>query len=148
MSEPAAVGDSGTAGAMLRVARQAQGLHIGALAASMKVPQAKLEALEAGRYAALPDPAFTRALAQSVCRTLKIDPLPVLAKLPSTDAATLERVDGGLNMPFRERPGRIDPIEWGLWRHPVFWGVLFLLIAAVLVTYVPTAWVQGLARSV
>ena len=44
-----------TAGAMLRAARERQGLHIAALAASIKVPPAKLEALEAGRYEALTD---------------------------------------------------------------------------------------------
>ena len=38
-----------TAGAMLRQARQAQGMHIAMLAAATKVPQRKLEALEADR---------------------------------------------------------------------------------------------------
>ena len=36
-----------TAGAWLREVRQQRGLHIAALAAMLKVPQAKLEALEA-----------------------------------------------------------------------------------------------------
>ena len=38
------------AGAMLRRARKAQGLHIAALAASIKVPQAKLDLLEGRTY--------------------------------------------------------------------------------------------------
>ena len=38
-----------TAGAMLRQARQAQGMHIAMLAAATKVPQRKLEALEVVR---------------------------------------------------------------------------------------------------
>ena len=71
-----------TAGGLLRAARQAQGLHIAALAASIKVPQRKLESLEADRYGELPDMTFTRALAKTVCRSLKIDATPVLALLP------------------------------------------------------------------
>jgi cytoskeleton protein RodZ len=57
-----------TAGRLLREARERQGLHIAALAASIKVAQKKLELLEADRFDALPDATFTRALAQTVCR--------------------------------------------------------------------------------
>ena len=67
---------------MLRAAREKRGLHIAALAASIKVSPRKLEALETDRYDELPDLTFTRALAQTVCRALKIDAEPVLAKLP------------------------------------------------------------------
>ena len=75
-------GMSVTAGALLRDAREAAGLHIAALAVALKVPVAKLEALEADNFSALPDMVFVRALASSVCRTLKIDPQAVLALLP------------------------------------------------------------------
>ena len=44
------------------------------LCASLKVPQAKLEAIEADRYQDLPDPTFVRALALAMCRALKVDP--------------------------------------------------------------------------
>jgi cytoskeleton protein RodZ len=132
---------------MLRAARQAQGLHIAALAASMKVPQAKLEALEAERFGELPDPTFTRALAQSVCRALKIDAAPVLARLPSAGPQALDKVEGGLNMPFRDRPGRGDPID-RLWlRHPVTWLVAVLLLGALAVSFVPTEWLRSLSRT-
>ena len=77
-----AVSSSLTAGALLRQARQAKGLHIAALAVSLKVPQRKLEALEADRYGELPDATFVRALAQTVCRALKVDRAPILALLP------------------------------------------------------------------
>ncbi|HJV61195.1 MAG TPA: helix-turn-helix transcriptional regulator, partial [Albitalea sp.] len=66
-----------TAGGIIRAARQSQGLHIAALSAAIKVSQKKLEALEADRLDELPDATFTRALAQTVCRALKIDPSPV-----------------------------------------------------------------------
>jgi cytoskeleton protein RodZ len=130
------------AGALLRAARQKQGLHIAALAASIKVTPSKLEALEAGRYDELPDATFTRALAQSVCRVLKIDAQPVLAQLPSTRDATLDNVRVGLNTPFRERPGRIDPVDWALWRQPAFWLVLLMLAAAAAFVMVPGQWMQ------
>lgn len=131
------------AGALLREARQRQGLHIAALAASIKLPPAKLEALEGGRYDELPDAAFTRALALTVCRVLKIDPAPVLAQLPDTPGTGLARVDSGLNTPFRERPGRIDPTVWLPWRHPVLWIVAFLLVAAAAFVLVPSVSVVG-----
>ena len=92
---------------MLRAAREAQGLHIAALAASIKVTQRKLEALEADRYDELPDATFTRALAQ--------DGLPQPEDRCGAGAARccrrlgdhgLEQVDQGLNTPFRERRAR------------------------------------------
>lgn len=128
---------------MLRAARQQQGLHIAALAASIKVTPAKLEALEAGRYHELPDTTFARALAKTVCRVLKIDPEPVLAQMPGTPDSGLARVDGGLNTPFRERPGRVDPTVWVPWRHPVLWAVALLLVAAAAFVLVPTVSVIG-----
>ena len=76
MSEPQP--GTATAGSLLRAAREKQGLHIAALAAAIKVSQRKLEALEGDRYDELPDATFTRALAQTVCRTLKVDARPVL----------------------------------------------------------------------
>lgn len=71
-----------SAGTLLRLAREAGGTHIAALAVTLKVPVRKLEALEADRYGDLPDTVFVRALAASVCKCLKIDPAPVLARLP------------------------------------------------------------------
>ena len=62
MSEPTS--DDASAGAMLRAAREQQGLHIAALAAAIKVTPRKLDALEHDRWDELPDATFTRALAQ------------------------------------------------------------------------------------
>lgn len=135
------------AGQLMRAERERQGMHIAALAAAMKVPQAKLEALEADRLGDLPDATFARALAQSVCRSLKIDPAPVLARLPATRPVTLERVADGLNMPFRERPNRTDPVDWIPWRQPLFWAVVGLLVGAGLLVVWPQGWLQGVARS-
>ena len=120
-----------SAGSMLRAARERQGLHIAALAAAIKVPQVKLEALEAGRYDELTDATFVRALAHSVCRVLKIDAKPVLELLPAVPGALLERVNHGLKAPFQDRPGRQQPSDVRLWHKPVFWVVAVLLVAAV-----------------
>ena len=138
---PAAPTDAAAAGALLRAARLAQGLHIAALAASIKVSPAKLEALEAGRSHELPDHTFARALALTVCRVLKTDATPVLALMPGAPSTGLGlglgRVDGGLNTPFRDRPGRADPAGWVPWRHPVLWLVAGLLVAAAAFVLVP-----------
>lgn len=94
------------AGEMLRQAREAQGMHISALAVAVKVQQRKLEALEAGRLDELPDATFARALAQTVCRHLHIDPKPVLERLPQAGyGPRLEQVAQGLNEPFRSHGG-------------------------------------------
>jgi cytoskeleton protein RodZ len=128
--DSATAAEARSAGALLRAARERQGLHIAALAAAIKVPQAKLEALEAGRYAELTDATFVRALAQSVCRVLKIDAKPVLDLMPSARTSGLDRVEPVRRTPFRERPGREEPDEPRIWHQPMFWIVAVLLVAA------------------
>lgn len=136
-----------TAGSILREARQAQGLHIAALAASIKVAQKKLDALEADRLDELPDATFTRALAQTVCRALKIDPAPVLALLPAPAGQRLEQVGGGINTPFRERPGRHEPSDWSAMASPAVWGPLLLVIGAAVLYLLPPGWLAGFQLS-
>jgi len=99
-----------SAGALLRQAREAAGMHVAALAVALKVPVSKLEALESDRYDQLPDAVFVRALASSVCRTLRINAAPVLERLPQTQAPKLNPDDAGINTPFRgqnERRSRL-----------------------------------------
>lgn len=138
-----------SAGAMLRAAREQRGVHIAALAAAIKVPQRKLEALEADRYDELPDLTFTRALAQSVCRHLKIELQPVLDRLPQTVAAPqkLVHIGSGLATPFRERPGREAPADWSWLARPVVWGTLLVLAAAVALALVPGRWLDLVSRT-
>lgn len=132
----------GSAGALLRQARERRGLHIAALAASIKVAPRKLEALEADRYGELPDLTFTRALAQTVCRALKIDAEPVLAKLPQAgDLPRLSRLGEGINARYREASTRRDPGEFSLLRKPVFWATAFVLLAALVLALLPERWV-------
>lgn len=132
-----------TAGAALRRARESRGLHIAALAAMLKVPQSKLEALEADRHQDLPDATFARALARAMCRALKVDAEPILALLPRGSEAALDRVTPGLNQPFRERATSQEPLlSPQLFKSPVMLGVAALLLAALLVYLVPAAWVD------
>lgn len=129
-----------TAGAWLRSARQQRGLHIAALAVMLKVPQAKLEALEADRFDELPDATFARALATAMCRALKVDSGPVLAMLPRTRDREFD-VRPGLNQPFRERgAGPIDGGVLALAMRPVVWGPLLLLVAAAAIYWIPAGW--------
>jgi len=95
-----------SAGALLRQAREAAGMHVAALAVALKVPVSKLEALESDRYDDLPDAVFVRALASSVCRTLRIDAAAVLERLPQTQAPRLNPDDAGINTPFRAQNER------------------------------------------
>lgn len=90
-----------SAGALLRSARETQGLHIAALAVALKVPVKKLEALESDRYDLLPDLVFVRALAMSVCRALKIDSGPVMAGLPQLQVPKIKIDEAGLNTSFK-----------------------------------------------
>lgn len=116
-----------TAGAMLRQARQARGLHLMALSASLKVAPGRLEAMEDDRWHELPDPAYARALAHTVCRALGIDPGPVLRGLPAAPTPTLDSLDAGIDEPFRD--GHARPSE-RLRRHR--WSVVGLgLVLAV-----------------
>jgi cytoskeleton protein RodZ len=133
--------EAATAGAWLRNARQQRGLHIAALAVMLKVPQAKLEALEADRFDELPDATFARALATAMCRALKVDPAPVLALLPRTSTTEFD-VRPGLNQPFRERSigGPVDGGLLALVTKPVVWGPALLLIAAAAIYWIPAGW--------
>ena len=63
-----------SAGAVLRGYREAYGLKLDALASTLRVPVAKLQALEDDRLDLLPDAVFARALALAVSS----NPVPLL----------------------------------------------------------------------
>jgi cytoskeleton protein RodZ len=135
-----AAGGATTAGAMLKAARQARGLHIAALAAAIKVSPAKLEALEEDRHDALPDATFARALAQTVCRALKIDAAPVLARLPQATGRGLDSLGRG-EAPLRSvsasRRDREAPAQW---QQPMWWFAGLLVVGAVGLYLWPADW--------
>lgn len=129
--------DQQGAGAMLKLAREARGLHIAALAVLLKVPVKKLEALEADRLDLLPDAVFARALASSVCRTLKIDPAVVLAQLPLTDVQKLRYHGTGINEPFRSPDDGSGPSLWAQVSRPGVLAGLLLLVGALVLIFLP-----------
>jgi cytoskeleton protein RodZ len=138
MSDTAPMPLEATAGGLLRAARQRQGMHLAVLAASLKVAPRKLELLEADRYDELLDATFVRALALSMCRALKLDAAPVLARLPQAPGPDLMQVASGLNQPYRERDARHDGGTDGGWRLSVpMAAVVLLLLGALLVYFVP-----------
>ncbi|MFY3383965.1 helix-turn-helix domain-containing protein [Paracidovorax sp. MALMAid1276] len=133
-----------TAGTLLREARIAAGMHIAALAVALKVPVGKLEALEADNYEVLPDTVFVRALASSVCRTLKIDPAPVMALLPRSQSPQLGTDAAGLNAPVKGRSGKASASSFkgsapgsGAASRSVAVVVLALLAGALALVYFP-----------
>ena len=90
-----------SAGGLLRQAREAQDVRLDTLAAALKVPVQKLEALENDALDLLPDTVFARALAASMCRVLRVDPAPVLAKLPGApQRSSMAEGDQTLNAGF------------------------------------------------
>ena len=137
----AAAGKS--AGTLLREAREAAGLHVGALAVSLKVSVKKLEALEADDLEQLPDAVFARALAATICRSLKVDPEPVLARLPQLHTPPLQ-------VGSQETPVRLDNRGGGM-RLPGFAGlprpVLYLtgvlVLGAIAVSLLPSLQLGG-----
>jgi cytoskeleton protein RodZ len=129
--------DGVTAGMLLRRAREASGLHVAALAVSLKVPVRKLEALEEDRYDLLTDAVFVRALASSICRTLKIDPQPVLDRLPQTTPPRLARDVDRINASFRAPDDAAPPTWLHQLTRPVFLAVFGLLLAALVVVLLP-----------
>ena len=131
-----------TPGRLLRTARESQGVHIAVLAAALKVPPRKLEALEGDRFEELGDATFVRALAQSVCRVLHVDPQPVLERLPRVDPRRLEQLDGSLNAPFRDRPSHHDSpaVVWA--QRLLVAGGAALLLAALFTYFVPSNWFE------
>ncbi|MBC5766690.1 helix-turn-helix domain-containing protein [Ramlibacter albus] len=127
-----------TAGQLMRQAREAAGLHVATLAVALKVPVRKLEALEEDRYDLLPDAVFVRALASSVCRTLKIDAQPVLERLPQVATPRLMHRDDGINAPFRA-PGDGPQQAWPEQvSRPVVLTVIALLLGAVVLIFLPS----------
>lgn len=126
------MGPAEQAGAMLRQAREQAGLHVAALAVALKVPVKKLEALEAGRIDLLPDPAFARGLAASICRGLKIDPKPVLDLMPSLVSAQRAVEPPAINARFE--PGGVPAASVLRGRpSPAMWVVGLLLLGALAV---------------
>lgn len=137
MNDPMNQAQAYTRPVLLRQAREAAGLHIAALAAALKVPVKKLEALEAGRYEELPDLTFARALASSACRQLKIDPAPVLEQIPVGLQPVLGDTSSAINAPFKaaQQGASLPSAEW--LRRPAVLASLALVAGAIALLLLP-----------
>lgn len=125
------------AGDLLKNARLSQCMDIATLAGLLKIPVHKLQALEQGHFEALPDPVFTRALAASICRILKLDPAPVLQRLPAITTFKAIPQNRGINTPFRIRNSRQAAPLWSHISRPAIWLGIVLLMGALVLMFLP-----------
>lgn len=129
---------SGSPGKLLRSAREAAGVHIAALAGSLKISVNRLEALENDDFSALPDAVFARALASSICRTLDLDPTAVLKLMPKNEVFNFSSAGPGINASFKDgsrKTGRNYLLEHAL--RPMGIAVIVLLLGVLVVLFVP-----------
>lgn len=137
-----------TAGMLLRRAREASGMHLGVLAVALKVPVKKLEALEADRLDQLPDAVFVRALAASVCRTLKVDAMPILDMLPKTRTPKLDTEQRGINAPFDAAQSSAVPGVMEFLKLPAVRVVAVILSCVLALAFLPeTLWTSDVGPS-
>jgi len=142
----------GAVGSAIRQARLSKGLSLETLAAVLKVTPAKLDALESGRFSELPDLAFARALAKTVCRYLELDPAAVLSAFPSIQPVDLSSSDQK-GVPFKASKARLNldvassmpfKLEFkAQWLVP-----LGILLAALAVYFMPaqSPWLHSLGQ--
>ncbi len=139
-----------SAGFLLRSLRQDAGLKIDSLAATLRVPVAKLQALEEDHWDLLPDAMFARALALAVCRHLHADAAPVMALLPQQDVSRLAVKDErGLDFPL-QRPSFLPQSSFLVIEKlftPLRWAALVIFVLALLLAVWPDlqSWLEGRA---
>ena len=129
---------SGSPGALLRVAREAAGVHAAALAGALKIPVSKLEALESDNFSALPDAVFARALASSICRILDLDPVPVLQLMPKSQDPSFSVASSDINTAFKDtsrKMGRSTLFEHAT--RPISVVVVLLLLGVLVLLFLP-----------
>lgn len=124
-------------GQMLKQARMDAGLHIAALAVSLRVPVKRIEALENDQTDLLPDTVFTRALALSICQVLKTDAAPILKKLPKVEIPKLNRDDIAINTPISVVGLGKAPSPHVIFSSTSFVSAIFLVLAAAGIYFWP-----------
>ncbi|MFV0678897.1 helix-turn-helix domain-containing protein [Ottowia sp.] len=130
-----------TAGAMLRQMREAAEVDQALLASALKVSPQKIQALESDQFDQLPDMTFARGLASAVARAFGADPAPVLERMPVA-APDLHAPAGVGSAPFRGAGDRPAPMLASSFSKPLLWGVIALLVGAVVLWRLPTLPIQ------
>ena len=134
-------------GAMLKAARENQAIPIAVLAVVLKVPVKKLEALECDRFDLLPDLVFVRALAASMCRSLNIDPAPILASLPFPTDIHLSPKAPAMSVPFRAPRARLGASFSDHLPKRLIFVVLLLLSGVLVLVFAPIPQLVNLVGS-
>ena len=102
-------GLSGTPGARLSEARQAQGLATADVARRLKLSVGQVEALEAGRYQDLPGPIFVRGFIRNYAKLVRLDADELVQaageSLPQAAARPEAPPSQDIPFPGRARPG-------------------------------------------
>jgi cytoskeleton protein RodZ len=134
------------AGALLRTSREAACFSLEALAAVVKVPVRKLEALEAGRLDALPESVYVRGMVVGICRVLHADPQAILALLPLTPTKPLQQQGAIAPVPFQTVGDDSRYSLLGLIAKPYVRWALTIVLGAGLLYFWPD--IASLSRQV
>ncbi len=145
------VGHAGHPGQLVRAAREARGQTLTHLSILLKITERRLEAFEEGRWADVGDNTFVRALGQSLCRHLELDPVGILqalpasqveprqqptrARLPENTAPALKSLRAPVRLPGRTVGGELFT--------PVRLAVAVILLGAVALLVAPSSWWEG-----
>lgn len=134
------------AGAVVRAAREARGQTLLHLSILLKISERRLQAFEEGRWSDVGDRTFVRALAQSLCKHLHLDPQPVLQSLPAVAAQPHAQPDrgrlteaGAPSLKSLRRPAQMPGAGAGL-LTPVRLGVAAILACALGLAFAPAEW--------
>ena len=141
MNEPSKPASS--AGAIIRAAREQQGVSLSQLSILLKIPERRLQLFEADQWEQLGDATFIRVLALSLCRRLQLDPASVMPLLPThrhepsspTQIADLHSHHTSSTRSAGRALGRLSGLS------AVTWGVLLILALAVALALMPEDWV-------
>jgi cytoskeleton protein RodZ len=136
---------------LVRAAREARGQTLTHLSILLKITERRLQAFEEGRWADVGDNTFVRALGQSLCRHLELDPAAILqalpasqaeprqqptrARLPESTAPALKSLRAPVRLPGRTVGGEIFT--------PVRLAVVVILLGALALLVVPSGWWEG-----
>jgi len=134
---PAPAAAPPTAGRILHNARRAAGMSLDDLAARVKVPVSRLQALENDQFEEWPNKNLLRALAASVARHVRLDPAIVLNQMPKAEKVVWSAAASGSSVGFTERDGLSLRSPGGLARLPLALLALALVVAALAIYFGP-----------
>jgi len=106
-----------TVGTELKSAREALGLTVSEVAHQLKLAPRQVEALEAGRFDALPGPTFLRGILRNYARLVKLAPEPLLERIAERfEAPDASRLAARYNqpVPFSDSTRRSTFVYLGL----------------------------------